>query len=125
MNSITITAIITQASAALLLFFIGLYFYKAKNVQLAVLFISGNYDKDKYDIQKICRITGIRVMCWSIPLFIGIVFDFFGYEIISLLVSMLLLIIMIAIHITDMILHLNSKYAIKEEESSDGNNTGN
>ena len=119
----TIAAIITQASAASILFLIGLYFYKAKNVQLAVLFISGEYDKDKYDIKKICRDTGIRVMCWSIPLYLGIIFDILGFEIISLIVSMFLLLIMIAIHITDMILHLDSKYAIKEAENSNGNNT--
>lgn len=94
---------------SLLLFGLGLYFYKVKDTKTAILLLTG--DHSGLDIKRICRDSGKRIMIWSIPFLVGIVIDIFN-PLMSIKFSFAAFVVLLLFHIIDMSINRNKKYKI-------------
>lgn len=95
---------LTELIIAVILLFIGLYFYKVKNTERAVLFLTGDYSD--LDTSKICRVTGKRIMIFSVPFFIGIAFAIFNSGL-SIAIAFALFCILLLYHLFDVSINRN------------------
>ncbi|MDD3403745.1 MAG: hypothetical protein PHQ72_10380 [Hespellia sp.] len=99
--------LITELLTALILFGIGMYFYKSKETDRNILFLTGNYSG--LDAHKICRVTGKRFMIWAIPFLLGAVIDFFDSAM-SIKITLALFGVLFLFHLFDMNINKNKKY---------------
>jgi len=94
---------------ALMMFFIGLYFYRVKDIEWGILFLTGDYSG--LDKNRICRDVGKRIMIWSIPFVIGIIIDVFN-PMLSIKIAFAVFIFLLAVHIIDMNINMNKRYKL-------------
>jgi hypothetical protein len=92
-----------------MLFLIGLYFYRVKDTEWSILFLTGDYSG--LNKNKICRDTGKRIMIWSIPFLIGIVIDIFN-PMISIKIAFVIFAFLLLFHIIDMSININKRYKL-------------
>lgn len=98
---------IIELIAFLLVFLFGLYFYKVKNTEHGIMFLTGDYSG--LDVTRICRDTGKRFMIESIPFLVGIVIDFFNPSL-SIKISFGIYSFLLLLHIIDMCINRNKRY---------------
>ena len=103
-----LTAALIELGTELLLLLIGRGVYRTENPQESVLFLSEDYTG--LDAAKICRVTGRRIMYWSIPFFIGLVIDLFD-PVGSLIAAFGLMLAGVVYHVVDMNRNRMTKYS--------------
>ena len=94
---------------ALMLFLIGLYFYRVKDTERGILFLTGDYSG--LNKNKICRDIGKRIMIWSIPFLSGIVIDIFN-SMYSIKIAFIIFVFLLLFHIIDMSINMNKRYKL-------------